>query len=121
MPKRLLVVDDDLPLLRMLQRQLAKDGHEVVACARFEEAKQFLAREAPDALLTDIRLGAFNGLQLVVWAKQEYPNLPTIVLSAFDDPLLRREAEGWGATYLVKPVTRKQLAECLAGLLAEAA
>ena len=66
-----------------------------------------------DALITDVRLGAFNGLQLAVIGRDTYPDIRLIVFSGFDDPVLRTEAEHVGATYMVKPVTGAKLLEVL--------
>jgi len=112
--KRVLIVDDDEALLRTLERLVSSEGYEVIACSRFEEAKQYLTRETPDVLVTDVRLGLFNGLQLVFLLREEHPDLPMIVLSAWDDPTLRKEAEKCGARYLVKPVTKQELLQSLA-------
>jgi ActR/RegA family two-component response regulator len=87
--RQILVVDDDLSLLDALQRALSDDPHhEVTACSTFE----------------DVRLGAFNGLQLVVLARDVNHATQVIVFSGYDDPVLRAEAEHLGAIYLVKPV-----------------
>jgi two-component system response regulator YesN len=66
-----------------------------------------------DALITDVRLGAFNGLQLAVMARDIQPNIQVIVFSGFDDPVLRADAERIGATYLVKPVPSSYLIQLL--------
>ena len=64
-------------------------------------------------LITDVRLGAFNGLQLAVLARDYHPNIQLIVFSGFDDPVLRQDAEGLGATYLIKPVMISQLLQLI--------
>ncbi len=85
----------------------------VVACDSFERARQKLKDQPFDALITDVRLGAFNGLQLAVMARDMYPNMRLIVFSGFDDPVLRSDAEQIGATYLVKPVASGELLKLL--------
>lgn len=64
-------------------------------------------------LLTDVRLGAFNGLQLAVIARDAHPEMQIIVFSGFDDPVLREEAGHLGATYVVQPVTSSDLLKLL--------
>jgi DNA-binding response OmpR family regulator len=103
-----LIVDDDRAILGLLEQWLTAAGYSVVACDRFETAKQHLADAAPDVLLTDVRLGAFNGLQLVILAREMGPHR-AIVMSAFDDPMLRKDANLCGAGYLSKPFTRDQV------------
>lgn len=110
---RLLIVDDDVSLLDAMQRALRDSLRLVVACDTFEKARQMLKDQSFDALITDVRLGAFNGLQLAVMARDMYPDMRLIVFSGFDDPVLRADAEQIGATYLVKPVASVELLKLL--------
>jgi DNA-binding NtrC family response regulator len=110
---RILLVEDDAPLRHAMERSFFQEGHDVVACATFETAKRQLLEEVFDVLLTDVRLGAFNGLQLAVLARDLYPGIRIIVFSGFDDNVLRHEAERIGATYLVKPVVIATLLELM--------
>ena len=110
---RLLIVDDDVSLLDAMQRALRDSLRLVVACDSFEKARQILKDQTFDALITDVRLGAFNGLQLAVMARDMYPNMRLIVFSGFDDPVLRADAEQIGAAYLVKPVASMDLLKLL--------
>jgi DNA-binding NtrC family response regulator len=107
--KRLLVVDDDRQVLRSLTEMLQEAGFDTVACERFADAKALLSTSRPDLLLTDIRLGAYNGLQLAFYARDHHPGLPVVVLTGYEDPTLRDEANRSGAHFLVKPVTRAVL------------
>ena len=110
---RLLIVDDDVSLLDAMQRALRDSMRTVVACDSFEKARQMLKDQSFDALITDVRLGAFNGLQLAVMAHDMYPAMRLIVFSGFDDPVLRADAEQLGAAYLVKPVASSDLLKLL--------
>ena len=101
----LLLVDDDLSLLGALSRFLSDSGFEVVPCSTFEDAKREIATHRPDILITDVRLGAFNGLQLALLARDVRSDVRVVVFSGFDDPVLKEEARRIGATYLVKPVS----------------
>ncbi len=110
---RVLVVDDDASLVEGLTRWFSDAGLDVVAHTTFEGARQALRSDRFDALLTDVRLGAFNGIQLAVVARDSYPDMQIVVFSGFDDPVLHNEAEHIGATYVVKPVTAGALTELL--------
>jgi DNA-binding response OmpR family regulator len=101
----LLIVDDDVPLLQALSRFLGDNGYKVFASSSFEDAKQEIAVLQPDIVITDVRLGAFNGLQLALLARAVKPDVRLVVFSGFDDPVLKEEARRVGATYLVKPVS----------------
>jgi DNA-binding NtrC family response regulator len=110
---KILIVDDDPSLLEALERSFLEAGEDVVAHGSFEDARRALHTTRFDALVTDVRLGAFNGLQLAVIGRDTYPDIRLIVFSGFDDPVLRTEAEHVGATYLVKPVTGAKLLEII--------
>jgi DNA-binding NtrC family response regulator len=107
--KRILIVDDDRQVLRYLTELLQEEGYDTLACDRFKDARALLATTRPDLLLTDIRLGAYNGLQLGFYARDHHPGLPVIVLTGYEDPTLRDEANRSGAQFLVKPVARLAL------------
>ena len=111
--KRIFVVDDDRQVLRFLTEMLQDAGYDTVACERYLDAKGLLAASRPDLLLTDIRLGAYNGLQLGIYARDHHPGLAVIVLTGYEDPTLRDEALKSGAQFLVKPVPRATLLEAV--------
>ena len=115
-PHRVLIVDDEPALLDALKMALERGNCDVTACRTFEEARQKLLTERFDVLVTDVRLGAFNGIQLAVVARDRNPDMQIVVFSGFDDPVLRAEATNLHATYLVKPISAEQLlrhiAEC---------
>ena len=113
--RRILVVDDDLGFLEGLEMALSNPAQEVHAYASFEEARAALRTTSYDALLTDVRLGAFNGLQLALIARTDNPEIRIVVISGTDDPVLRGEAAAMGAEYLVKPVTAQLLQSVISG------
>jgi two-component system response regulator YesN len=107
----LLLVDDDVSLLGALSRFLADSGFQVVPCSTFEDAKREIGTLRPDILITDVRLGAYNGLQLALLARDVRADVRVVVFSGYDDPVLQQEARRIGATYLVKPVSGHALVE----------
>ena len=94
------MVDDDQAYLGFCTTILRDDGHDVTACSDFNEGRRQLADDHFDALIADVRLGAYNGLHLIALAP---PSMIKIALSAFLDPVIRRDAEQAGARFLVKP------------------
>jgi DNA-binding NtrC family response regulator len=111
--QRVLVVDDEPALADAIKIVFERAGHDVVACRTFEDARSTLLKGNFDVLVTDVRLGAFNGIQLAVIAHDTRPDTRIIVFSGFDDPVLREEAAHLGASYLVKPVTADHLLELI--------
>jgi FixJ family two-component response regulator len=67
-------------------------------------------------LIADVRLGSFNGLQLIATSAL---HIPVIVISGFDDVVLQAEARAMGADYLVKPVSPAALLDRIEQKLAE--
>jgi DNA-binding response OmpR family regulator len=114
--QRVLIVDDEPGLLDAMTMAFSRAARDVVACRTFEEARDRLLAEDFDVMLTDVRLGAFNGLQLAVIARDQDREMGIIVFSGYDDPVLRAEAASLGASYLVKPVSAEQLLELMATL-----
>ena len=105
----LLIVDDDVPLLSALSRYLAKSGFHVSSSSVFQDAKESISQDCPDILITDVRLGAFNGLQLALLVRDVRPDARVVVFSGYDDPVLKEEARRIGAAYLLKPVSGQEL------------
>jgi DNA-binding NtrC family response regulator len=97
---RVLMVDDDQEYLGVCTIIFRDDGHHVTACSDFNEGRRQLAEDHFDALIADVRLGAYNGLHLIALAA---PSMIKIALSAFFDPVIRRDAERAGAKFFLKP------------------
>jgi DNA-binding NtrC family response regulator len=86
--------------------------------ASFPDAARLLAAESYDLLITDVRLGAYNGLQLVARICLHYPATSTIVLTRFPDSVLAAEARRMGATYATSPHSPAELLSLVAKALA---
>lgn len=96
-----IVFVDEHPLpLRALCELLRSRGMEVLQFVDFESARHYLCGNAPAALVSDLRLGAFNGLHLVLLAKRWSPGIPAFVYSTADDWALRDEADRCGAVFV---------------------
>jgi DNA-binding NtrC family response regulator len=101
-----LIVDDDGATRRGLAQLLVQAGYEATAVGTFDEARRIIGTTPPDLLITDIRLDAYNGLQLILNSPRQ---IPTIVITGYADPVLEAEARRGGAAYLVKPVQPSDL------------
>jgi two-component system, NtrC family, response regulator AtoC len=108
---RVLMVDDDAGYLNGCAMILMADGHDVVTSSDFNEGRRHLAEDHFDALITDVRLGAYNGLHLIALAP---PSMIKIALSAFFDPVICRDAEHVGARFIVKPTDCASVSALLA-------
>lgn len=101
MRARVLIVDDDEAYLEGMKELLEDAGYDVSLASSFDAGKHELRDHTPDLLIIDVRLGAFNGLQLISTGQV---HIPSIVVTGFDDTVLRADAGGFGASYLVKPI-----------------
>ena len=117
MRQRILVVDDDGIYLGFMREILEGADYDVDVAETLQAARRAVGERAPDLVLVDIRLGAFNGLQLVSEMSGSAAPIPMIVVSGFDDPVLRADAAALGAPYLVKPVSSSLLLRTIANRL----
>jgi Response regulator containing CheY-like receiver, AAA-type ATPase, and DNA-binding domains len=89
---------------------LTKHHFQVTLAESFVKAKERIGSRPPDVLITDIRLSEYNGLHLVLRATAQRERTAAIVLSTSMDEVLRTDAESMGATFMVKPVSERDLA-----------
>lgn len=96
---------------------LSKAGFVVMPVRGFLDARQVLTELEPEAIVTDVHLGDYNGLHLVAIAQVEHPRTACLVTGP-RDPALQAEAYHLGARYLVEPVTLDRLGAVLAEIVA---
>ena len=103
MPRTILIADDDAAIRSWLTRLLEGAGYRVVAASTVDEAKKAMLGDGagPDLLISDVRMGAFNGLQLVAMNPHQ---IPAIVMTGHDDPVIEADARQLGAEFLIKPL-----------------
>ena len=100
---RILVVDDEIEILRALQRNLAAHGYEIFTANSGEEALDEISMHRPDLMLLDLGLPGMSGLDVCKRVRAE-SNLPIIVLSVKDTERDKVLALDLGADdYVSKP------------------
>ncbi|HET9922181.1 MAG TPA: response regulator transcription factor [Ktedonobacteraceae bacterium] len=100
---RILVVDDEIEIVRALQRSLTAHGYEVFTANSGEEALEGVAHYRPDLMLLDLGLPGISGLEVCKRVRAE-SNLPIIVLSVKDTERDKVLALDLGADdYVSKP------------------
>ncbi|BEP33932.1 two-component system response regulator GlrR [Variovorax sp. V59] len=116
---RLLVVDDDPDMLRLLSMRLSSAGYQVTAVTSAETALTQLEIEHPQLVLSDVRLPGRDGLQLFDEIRKRHPSLPVILLTAHGTIPDAVEATARGVfTYLTKPYDGRELLDKIAQALA---
>ena len=120
---RILIVEDDPPVARVLRNRLAADGHQVQVARNGEEALVLLARSQtlPEVMLADMVMpGSVPGHVLVRRVIEQYSSIRVVVMSGYGSERQRQQMP-WAASLpmIQKPVDRNTLrrvvAEALAG------
>ena len=118
MSAEILVVSADSHVLSDRVTALRRAGFSARASSSFPDARRMLEKgPAPEILVTDVRLGPYNGLHLVAVARVEFPRAFAIVIGAADH-VLEVEATGLGARYVSAPVTSQELQVTIAEVMA---
>jgi DNA-binding response OmpR family regulator len=104
-----LVVEPDHVDRVLVHSALASAGFGVTTTNNYADANGALMTRPPLVLVTTIRLGAYNGLHLALRGRAENPRMVIIVTSSVPDAVLQRDAEAVGATFVLKPVTARDL------------
>ena len=105
-----LIVDDEKNYLLILETLLVKEGLQVLTAGSGLEALAVLRETDADLVLTDMKMPGLDGLELLSAIKEQDPNLPVIVMTAYGTVDKAVEAMKKGAfDYLTKPFENKQL------------
>jgi CheY-like chemotaxis protein len=99
-----LIVDDDPSTLQGLMALVGQAGYNARGAASFREGREILDQTDVSLLITDVRLGAANGLHLMLQAQMKNPPTPVIVITGFADAVLEAQARRVGAVFLTKPI-----------------
>ena len=89
---------------------LSAAGYRVVTSTSFADGKALLEAEDPPALLiVSVRLGAYNGLHLVIRGRLDWPGMAAVLASDTHDPILAAEAARYGAAYVSGALSRDEV------------
>ena len=106
---RILVVDDEPTIIKLLRANLEGDGYEVLAAMDGAEAIQTIERELPDLVILDIMMPKMDGIE-VSRRLREWSQIPIIMLTARSDEIDKVKCLDLGADdYISKPFGTKEL------------
>jgi two-component system response regulator GlrR len=109
---RILVVDDDPGLLRLLTIRLRSQKYEVEPAPSATEALAAVARFRPDLVITDLRMAQMDGIALLKELQRRWPSLNVIMLTAHGTiPDAVKATQSGAFAFLTKPVEKEQLLE----------
>jgi DNA-binding response OmpR family regulator len=101
---KILCIDDDPAILELLVAVLSSDGHEVVTASDGAGGLRAVVTSDFDLVIADMMLPDLYGAELIRAAKAQAPGLPTVGISAAQDPAVEAEARDAGAgRFLRKP------------------
>jgi len=107
--KRILVIDDDVNILRVFRRILEKEGYIVETVETGKEALKKIHKEKFNVCLVDVRLPDMDGIELLLDIA-ETPETIKIIVTGFSSEEVEKKAAHYGADlFLVKPVKAEDL------------
>ena len=110
MKKRILIVDDEPSIRKVLAAHLTRDGYEVQTASDGGEGIQALKDQHVHAVVTDMQMPGIGGLELLDWCRVNQPGLPVIIITAYGTVHSAVEAIKLGAhDYVTKPFDRDEL------------
>lgn len=124
MPRKILVVDDDILVLEALRELLVADGYEVATATRGQEALEVMEREHFDLVVLDVvmpKMTGFDVCRQIRARDDEKSRVKIIMLTAKTDPRDLEIGEEAGCDlYLTKPIDPRKLKELIRGTLGDA-
>ena len=116
---RILLVDDDASLLRLLSIRLQGEGHNVICAESAEQALKLLRKDTPDLIISDLRMPGADGLALFDDVVREFPGLPVIIMTAHGTIADAVDATQRGVHgFITKPVDHEALRSSIERALA---
>ena len=108
---RVLVVDDEEPVRKMIARMVTSGGElECETAADAAEARMLLARRGFSLVICDVNMPGESGTDLTRWIRKHHPDVGVLMATGIDDPQLAQSVLELGAYgYLVKPFKRHEV------------
>ena len=121
MPKKILVVDDNLDTRELTHLHLTTEGFTVVVASDGREGLYLAGIERPDLIITDISMPGLDGVEMVKQLRQnsELKNVPILVLTAMGKEEMEHAIKAGANRAMNKPVLLDALADDVREMLAE--
>lgn len=115
---RILVVDDSATQRDMVQILLEEAGHSVLQADDGKPALEIIEQEQPHLVITDLQMKEVNGLEVVRFVREKWPQIPVILMTQYGSEAIAAEALRLGASnFIPKKVLPEQLGRIVAELL----
>lgn len=110
MPQKILVVDDELQIVRVARSYLEKAGYRVLTASNGKEALFVARHEKPDLVVLDLQMPEMDGLEFTRRVRAEQPDIAIIMLTARVEEMDRILGLELGADdYMTKPFSPREL------------
>lgn len=112
--KKILIVDDDTISTKILSKFLAGKNYFTKTANSAVEGKKILLNESFDLVITDINMPEVNGLEFLLWIKQNFPEIKVLIITSFHNENIRNFSFEKGAFYYFeKPVDLSEMQNLL--------
>ncbi|UFH47440.1 sigma-54 dependent transcriptional regulator [Flavobacterium galactosidilyticum] len=107
---KILLIEDDVPFCKLLEKFLIKKSFEVVTAFSASEAKAKIKVTDFDLIITDLRLPDCDGIQLMSEIKTTHPNIPVLLMTGYSDVSTAVKAiKNGAADYISKPFNPEEV------------
>ena len=121
---RILIVDDEENVRKVLRLTLTKAGYDVVEADHGGKGIEVIGSDdnalMVDIIICDIRMPKINGLEAITFFQQQYPSVPILVVTGYPDTKMAADLLSRGIfDYLVKPVDKDNLLATVSAAMAQ--
>ena len=113
----ILIVDDEVIVVNLLKKHIDWQGlgiHEVFTAYTAMDARRLVSGNQIDIIICDIEMPQENGLMLLAWIRENFPDIVKIILTGYPDFKYAQDAINIGVVkYLLKPVSFEELSETI--------
>ncbi|MEF9427227.1 MAG: response regulator [Candidatus Mariimomonas ferrooxydans] len=107
---KILVIDDEEKILKLLRIQLGKAGYDVMQTKSGKEAFRILKKHSFETIICDLKMPEISGVEVLEYIKKKYSTIPVIILTGFIEVDMAVEVMKKGAfDYIVKPVQKDEM------------
>ncbi|MFV2082558.1 MAG: sigma-54-dependent transcriptional regulator, partial [bacterium] len=117
----ILVVDDDPNVCAVLQGLLTREGFSTITASDVDQAERIIGKEDLTSVITDLKMPARSGMDLIDICRREKPGMPVIMITAYGDVDTAVQAMRAGAyDFITKPLDETELLNVIRKALREA-
>lgn len=105
MPKKILIIDDEPEICKMVTETLFDAGYTASSALNGPDGLALIKKDIPSLVILDIGLPGMDGVEVLRLIREEHPTLPVVVLTASQDTDMAKKMMRLGiAEYLTKPI-----------------